>query len=497
MSVSRRGFLGGGLGLGALGLTGCEEAISWFTRQAGPGFPEGGLEVPGGEHIDPYFHLLSRAAFGPWPGDLERVRELGQEAWLEEQLHPEGLDDRLCDLRARRFESLHLPAGELFEFKREVLREELTRATLLRAVYSRRQLREVMVRFWSDHLNIDSSKGDCAHLKTADDREVIRRHALGNFRDLIRASALSPAMLVYLDGTENRTEVPGDVPNENYARELLELHTLGVDGGYTQEDVMEAARCLTGWRVRRKWRKGSVVFEPHAHDDGAKRVLGVQIPAGGGEDDLERLLDIVCFHPSTARHIARKLRRSLVSLRPRPRLEAALAEVFLDTHGDLKSVLRTLFGSQDFAASRGECFKRPFRFVVTALRGLAADTHAQKPVREVLDRLGQALFQFPTPDGYPGEPEPWLGTLLWRWNFALALSRHHLGGARFPARELARALTVGGQGDPAALPLPRAFAHLVGRLPDARERLALEPAWEEDPALAVGLILSSPAFQRC
>jgi len=258
------------------------------------------LSAAVGQEIDADFHLLSRAAYGPWPGDLDRLRAMGRDGWIEEQLHPENIDDVLCDLRARRFETIHHHPGTCYEYKKPVLREEIARHTLLRAVYSRRQLFEVMVGFWTDHLNIDMEKGDCIYLKPSDDRLVIRAHALGRFRDLIRASATSPAMLVYLDGRENKKATPDDVPNENYARELLELHTLGVHGGYAQRDVSEIARSLTGWRLRTGWRKGTVYFDPSLHDDGEKLVLGHRSEAGGGPSDLERVIDIVCSHPSTA-----------------------------------------------------------------------------------------------------------------------------------------------------------------------------------------------------
>jgi hypothetical protein len=502
MNWDRRRFLKhtmslGTLSLGSLGLTGCDRVLSWVTDMSGQGIPEAGIQETNRKEIDPEFHLLSRAAFGPWPGDLARLRSLGREVWLEEQLHPEKIDDGLCDLRARRFESLHVPAGETFEFKRDTIRKELSRATLLRAVYSRRQLLEVMVRFWSDHLNIDISKGRCAHLKVVDDREVIRRNALGKFRDLIRASALSPAMLVYLDGTENRFTESGERPNENYGRELLELHTLGVHGGYSQKDVMEAARCLTGWRVREGWRKGEVIFHATAHDPGEKVVLGQTIPGGGGKQDLERLLDIVCGHPSTARHVAAKLCHYFVSPRPPARLLREVSETFLKSQGEIKSLLRTIFSSPEFVASRGHLFKRPFRFVASALRAMAADTHGRGQVLEILNRLGQPLFQYPTPDGYPQSEKPWLGTLLWRWNFSLALASNSLPGARVDGAALGRALTEGGHGDSRSVTLERAFSYLVGRLPEALERRALAPAWEQDPALGAGLMLASPAFQRC
>ena len=184
--------------------------------------------VAAGEGVDPAFHLLARGSYGVWPGELDRARAMGADAWLTEQLAPETIDDTLCELRARRFETLHHDPGTCYEYKKEVLREEITRHTLLRAVYSRRQLFETMVGFWTDHLNINLEKGDCIYLKPYDDRTVVRAHALGRFRDLIRASATSPAMLVYLDGKENKKASPDDIPNENYGRELLELHTLEI-----------------------------------------------------------------------------------------------------------------------------------------------------------------------------------------------------------------------------------------------------------------------------
>lgn len=487
--VSRRALLRVGAAGGVMALGGCERVLSLAAGQLGQRAPAS-IGATDAAEIDPAFHLLSRAAYGPWPGDVDRVRELGAAAWLEEQLEPAAIDDLACDLRARRFDTLHEPADALWNHEERVVTEELQRATLLRAIYSRRQLQEVMVGLWSDHLNIDLSKGACGRLKTVDDREVVRPHALGRFRDLLRASALSPAMLVYLDGAENRRRTPDERPNENYARELLELHTLGVDGGYRQEDVMEAARCLTGWRVRRRWRRGQVEFDRGAHDDGEKVVLGVTIPAGGGEGDLERLLDLVCAHPSTARHVARKLCRRLVQDDPPGELVSEVARVFTTTQGDLRACARAVLGSAAFRAARGARIKRPLRFVVSALRALGADTHARRPLLEVLERLGQPLFQHPTPDGYPDEAAPWMGTLLWRWTFSLALARGEVAGVRVDRGALAAMFG----GSPS---LERAGAYLLGRALAPAERRALEPAWAEDHPTAVGLLLASPAFQRC
>jgi uncharacterized protein (DUF1800 family) len=489
MNSTRRALLKAIGLLGAtLPFTACERLISSVTQQS---IPES-LTLPDSSEIDPSFHLLSRAAYGPWPGDLDRVRTMGAEAWIEEQLNPETIDDTFCDLRARRFETIWHEPGACYEYKKPVLREEITRHTLLRALYSKRQLLEVMVGFWTDHLNINLEKGDCIYLKPSDDRLVIRAHALGKFRDLIRASATSPAMLVYLDGKENQKKEPGDVPNENYARELLELHTLGVDGGYTQTDVYEAARSLTGWKLRTGWRKGTVYFDPTLHDDGEKRVLGQVIPAGGGERDVDQLVDIACNHPATAHHIATKLTRRFVSEDPPASLVQRLAAVFTATDGDIKSLLRTLLTSDEFKAARGLKFKRPFQYIASCLRALAADTHAHQPLIEYLQRMGQGPFQYPTPDGYPDRIAPWLGTLLWRWNFAFSAVSNHLPTVTVPLDQLAQAI-----GGTTPFQPKQLVSYFIGRRGSDAELGALRDYRNQNDAELVSLVLASPAFQRC
>ncbi|MGE0129598.1 MAG: DUF1800 domain-containing protein [Blastocatellales bacterium] len=491
MTVTRREWLKTAAVVGgALSLAGCERVISRVSEELGQTIPEHVGAATGAE-IDPAFHLLSRATYGVWPGDFDRARSMSAEAWIEEQLAPERIDDSLCDLRARRFETLHHDPGTCYEYKKQVLREEITRHTLLRAVYSQRQLFEVMAGFWTDHLNINLEKGDSIYLKPADDRAVIRAHALGKFRDLIRASAVSPAMLVYLDGKENKKTKPGDIPNENYARELLELHTLGVSGGYTQQDVYEVARCLTGWRLRTKWRKGTVYFDPASHDDGEKTVLGYRIAAGGGASDLDRVVEIVCNHPSTARHIAAKLSRKFVSENPPSALIDRVAKTFTATGGDIRAMLRDVLHSDEFKAARGAKFKRPFHFVASCLRSTGADTHAHKPLVEYLLRMGQAPFQHPTPDGYPDEAAPWLGTLLWRWNFALAIAANQVPSVKVEPKRLMNA--IGGFSPARLLP------HFVGRAGTDMELRALNdfaPGAGGSKDELIGLVLASPAFQR-
>lgn len=481
-------------------LGGCQKGISVLAGRLGDGLP-GKVSTASENEIDPDFHLLNRAGYGARPGDLDRVQEMGADAWIAEQLDWQNIDDRLCDLRARRFESLYLSPGDCYDYKKEILRQDMIRHTVLRAVYSRRQLYEVMVGFWRDHLNINLEKGDCIYLKPADDMQVVRKHALGRFRDLLRDSCLSPAMLVYLDGKENKKGKKSDIPNENYARELLELHTLGVDGGYFQKDVFEAARCLTGWRLKEGWGKGNVYFDPELHDDGRKVVLGHVIPAGGKEADVERLIDIVVGHPSTARHIASKLVRRFVASEPPEALVRSAAETFTATKGDIKAVVGLILKSSEFKFYKGNKFKRPFRFLVSALRATAADTHAKDELTQYLSRMGQTPFQHPTPDGYPEEELPWLGTLLWRWNFAFALAENKVPSTIVPVDDLYDSI--------AAKSVERmrpeiVFAHLIGRSPGKAEMKAIEDYLGSgfggrSKLLAssglLGLVLASPAFQ--
>ena len=231
----------------------------------------------------------------PRPAEHTRLAEIGAAAFLEEQLTPEMLPAMALQpgWHLRRLETLHLDAPDLFDVEERHVKRELQQATLLRAVYSPQQLYEVMVDFWTNHFNIDQNKGDCVWLKTVDDREVIRPHALGNFHDLLSASAHSPAMLIYLDNQENHA---GN-PNENYARELLELHTLGVDSGYTQQDVQELARCLTGWRVKEHFYRGKFTFAESAHDNRPKTVLGLTIPRGAKQRGAEQIIEMLATSP--------------------------------------------------------------------------------------------------------------------------------------------------------------------------------------------------------
>jgi uncharacterized protein (DUF1800 family) len=505
MNFTRRKFLKVGGGSAALLATvGCDQLPRELQVLLSQAQDTGPFTPPNAASIDPISHVLNRLSFGPRPGDYQRIRMTGptlEEAaagYIEQQLNPESIADDEADHAVRRFETLNQPLGELFEYQDELLQHELMRGTLTRAILSERQLYEVMVQFWSDHFNIDPSKGDCKWLKVADDREVIRRHALGKFPDLLRASALSPAMLWYLDGRVNRRENVAQKPNENYARELLELHTLGVHGGYTQQDVMEVARCLTGWTVRSKdeepyFQIGKVEFKLQEHDCAEKEVLGQKIRALPsylspedrtrlGTMELAQVLEIVTRHPATAHHLATKLCRRFIADEPPPEALTAVAKAFADSTGDIRATLRALFATEDFRRSRGNKFKRPFNFMVSALRATQAETDAGLEVIDYLHRMGHAPFNYPTPDGYPELATPWMGTLLWRWNFALALSENRLKGTKVGFAALRESF-----GGDAGL-----MAHLLGRTPTPDETQAYHAS-----GAGLALILASPAFQTC
>ena len=481
--MRRREFLvAGGAGLFAAA---CRPArLIGIDSEVAPSLPFG---APTADEIDLASHLLNRCTFGARPGDRESLLSLGSTAWIETQLNPERIEDTEGERVLHRFPTLQEPAGELYEYKPHVLLRELVRSTILRAAFSRRQLGEVMVEFWSDHFNIDIGKGDCAWLKVADDREVIRAHALGRFPDLLRASALSPAMLWYLDGRVNRRARPEERPNENYARELLELHTLGVHGGYTQGDVMEVARCLTGWTVRPRtgFGKGRVEFHAHEHDDGAKTVLGQRIAASGGERDLHDLLDLLVSHPMTSRHIANKLCRRFIADEPPETAVAAVADTFRTSGGDIRQTLRTLLTRAEFVGARGTKLKRPFHYLVSALRTTDALTDGALVLSDFLTSMGHAPFQYPTPEGYAAGAVMWERTLIWRWKFAAALAANRVEGTWVDVDGLIR--RAGGERS--------MMAHVLGRQPNATE----QEAWKAMGGRASGLalLLASPAFQRC
>ncbi len=375
--------------------------------------------------------LLQRVSAGANFVERARVAALGYEAWLEEQLDPSALDDSPIDtFIAQNLLTLAMSRAQLYAVSREQggigrISVELQVATLLRSLYSRRQLSEAMVEFWSDVLNIQVNSAALVVQKSVDDREVVRAHALGRFRDLLGASARSPAMLLYLDNASNGQ----NGINENYARELMELHTLGVDGGYSEADVVDVARALSGWTVNRV--TADFLFRGDWHDSGAKRVLGVDIASGGGLSDGETVLDILASHPSAGRHIATRMIRRFVTDRPSPTLVADVAEAFIASDGDIKSTLRAMFLHPQVRLAPATKFKRPQEFTLSVLRVLAAtaDTNGVRVLLEALVGLAHVPFQWPAPNGYPDTTPYWLNSnaMLKRWNYAITIAR---GGPR-------------------------------------------------------------------
>ncbi len=430
MKLARRKVLKlGAASLAAAALAGCG---NWERKFIAGSLPANALPPASARTTSPAVRLLNRAAFGPGPGDVAMVTAMGLAAYVDQQLHPEKIDEpRKITWGVRRLgDSLDADAGLLFDQDDRRIVESLREATLLRAVYSKRQLFERTVAFWSDHFNIYVYKGQGAQFKVLDDKNTIRPHAFGRFRDLLGASARSAAMLGYLDNTVN---VRG-LPNENYAREVMELHTLGVNGGYTQRDVQELARCLTGWTVQRHWHRGQFTFDSGQHDNGAKHVLGLTIAAGGGVSDAERVLDHLASHPATARHLSTKLCNYFLGEAPE-HLVRELSGIYLQTNGDIRSVLRPLLLSPDMLTAP-PILKRPFDYLASACRAFNVDTDGGPAVQKHLDSMGQSLFAWPRPDGFPQGTHAWSGALLPRWNFALGLTKDAISGTSIDWTEL-------------------------------------------------------------
>jgi uncharacterized protein (DUF1800 family) len=563
-------------------------------------------------------HLLDRLAFGPRPGEVDRLVASGIGAWLEAQFTstaPEGaLRFRLAglsdlDLPAseypQRFPPLGVVVGEAIEAgvvpgdletvgsdpeRREELRgelvafarsrgyrpqrelsDELAAQKILRAVYAENQLAEVATDFWFNHFNVAATDQAARPYVLAYERDAIRPHVLGDFRSLLGATAKHPAMLFYLDAAQSTAdeddmttldwelarrparrrgrarELPPRRPqaprglNENYARELLELHTLGVDGGYSQEDVIEVARAFTGWtalppgadreaaeaKIRRARAadvgfafEGEFIFRADAHDAGAKRVLGRDLPPGRGIEDGEEVLDLLAAHPATAGRVARKLAQRFVADRPSEVLVERLAERFRSSKGDLAALLRELVAAPEFWSeeARAAKVKSPLELAVSALRAVGAEVVHPRGVAGWIERMGQPLYAAPAPTGFPETGEPWVsaGALLARMEFALVLATSDLGGV---AVDLGR-LTDGREPESRAAALDLCLARLLPEREVAGTRALLEPlvaapdlATRVEAAAArgdslrrrppptalaqvVGVVLGSPEFQQ-
>ncbi|HEY2989925.1 MAG TPA: DUF1800 domain-containing protein [Candidatus Binatia bacterium] len=422
-------------------------------------------------------HLLSRISFGATPADIEKVKSKGLFPYLEEQLHPEKIPDPVVEEKLVKLKTVRLSSRELLELYpppqqakamgKEVSPTqapryvvlELQQAKLLRAVYSPRQLYEVMVDFWTNHFNVFAGKGADRWLVTSYDRDTIRPYALGRFRDLLLATAKSPAMLFYLDNwlsvsPEADANRPRGNPkpaarqgiNENYARELMELHTLGVDGGYTQKDVTEVARCFTGWTIRRPRGQPEFLFDARAHDRGEKVVLGARIAPGGGMEDGVKVIDLLARHPSTGRFIATKLARRLVSDDPPAPVIAQAAGVFRESDGDIKEVIRAIVRSPEFFSPEAlkAKIKKPLEFVASALRAVGAETDVSPALLRYLVRMGEPLFLSQPPTGFPDVGSIWTSPdmLLTRMNFTIDLTANRIPGTKVKNAETAAELVA-------------------------------------------------------
>ena len=374
----------------------------------------------------------------------------------------------------------------------QVMNQDLTAAKLLRTVYSNRQLEEVLTDFWYNHFNVFLDKGPDRYFVASYERDVIRPHVLGSFHDLLLATAQSPAMLFYLDNWQSAGPDMGRNPNrtrkrglnENYARELMELHTLGVDGGYTQNDVTEVARCFTGWTIRAPQRGGGFEFNERMHDAGEKRVLGVTIPAGGGMEDGLKVIDILATHPSTAHFISKQLAIRFVSDEPPEALVERMAKKFLDTRGDLREVMRTMIDSPEFRDPgyfRSK-IKSPLELVASAVRAVHGDVDYSFARQPVFHQLGEPLYRKQEPNGYPNVSADWLngGSLLARMNFVTALASNKVAGIKLDLSSFA--------GDRSLM--ERAL--LPGGISAETER-AIESATDSSTA---AVALASPDFQR-
>jgi uncharacterized protein (DUF1800 family) len=499
-------------------------------------------------------HILNRAGYGPRPGDVERIKRMGIDKYLDQQLHPERVDDSALEARLSAFPSLHMSLSEIQSkypppnllarelglrqgkgkaaagttlpdpqnlesmdenqrrsYRQQVmayyrehdlrppqfLLQELQGQKIIRAVYSDRQLQEVMADFWFNHFNIFWAKNADRDLTTDFELKAIRPNTLGKFKDLLLATAKHPAMLVYLDNfqsmspdakipeprqmrrapgfgrapgagagfgnrrfenrermleqqmqrdaqAQQRPQAPNGIRNrkaginENYAREIMELHTLGVDGGYTQKDVQEVARCLTGWTLDRPRQGTQFVFRSWMHDNGEKTVLGHKIPAGGGIKDGEMVIDILAHHPNTAKFISSKLVRKFVSDNPPQALVDRVAATYMKTDGDIREMLRTIFTSPEFYSkdSYRAKIKSPFELAVSAVRALDAALTAPFQTAQFIAKMGQPLYLYQAPTGYPDRADQWVntGALLERLNFGLALTTNKVRGSAFDVK---------------------------------------------------------------
>jgi len=581
-------------------------------------------------------HALSRLAYGPRPGDVGRIKQMGLSKWIDQQLNPNTIDDKAVEARLENYPTLRMSTTKLLaeypqpkqaakkeglskeEFKQQQMQqrradiaaekgaqqasaetasdgesmkdipppikqesgnattpgaggnrlsvdpnavpraiaddskrpqrvvEELAMTKVTRAIYSERQLQQVMDDFWFNHFNVYAAKGEVKWYLTSYERDVIQPHTLGKFKDLVEATAKSPAMLFYLDnflsadpraaqriameramrqsrrggfGGRQRFPMPQQQGqkkkqerglNENYGRELMELHTLGVDGGYSQKDVTEVARCFTGWTIEKPRENPEFKFDERLHDPDTKIVLGKKIHNGGMGDGKE-VIDLLVKHPSTAKFISTKMARRFVSDTPPQSLIAKMAQTFQSSDGDIRAVMRTMIYSPEFwsrEAFRAK-IKTPYELVISAARALGTDVDTPMPLVAWTGRIGEPLYQCQPPTGYSDKADAWVntGALLNRLNYSLALAGNKVRGSRSDAATL---LGVDTAADP-KVALNRAVEMFLGgeaargtvetlekqiEDPQIVQAKLDDPVKRVDMGVVTGLVLGAPEFQR-
>lgn len=504
-------------------------------------------------------HALNRLAYGPRPGEIERVRQMGLAKWIEQQLSPQSIDDGAMEARLEKFPTLKMSTSTLLaEYsqpkqqekqandskKAQRVVEELAMAKVTRAIYSERQLQQVMDDFWFNHFNVFAGKGEDRWYLTSYERDVIQPQTLGKFKDLLGATAKSPAMLFYLDNFLNADPktaerqaalramrqharharfgrplppLPPQAPqknvrglNENYGRELMELHTLGVDAGYTQKDVTEVARSFTGWTIERPRESAQFKFDERVHDPERKVVLGKKIHAGGVKDG-EEVIHLLVQHASTAKFISTKLARRFVSDNPPAALVSRMAKMFRSSGGDIRAVMETMIYSPEFwspDAYRAKV-KTPFELVVSAARALGTDVDSPMPLVQWVGRIGEPLYQCQPPTGYTDRADAWVntGALLNRLNYSLALAENKVHGSRSDvpallgldsASDAKTALDRAVQLFLAGQTAPTTLETLGKRLdnPSVVRAKLDDPVKQVDLGVVAGLVLGAPEFQH-
>jgi uncharacterized protein (DUF1800 family) len=515
-------------------------------------------------------HALNRLGFGPHPGEVEQIQKTGLETWIQAQLHPENTSDPTMDARLAAYTALRLSASSLFdqypptevaakrlgmkvdEYQKHIqdlaklpqgmsslpfkdqqeIVNQLVQAKLVRAIYSEHQLSEQLEDFWFNHFNVFIYKDLDRWYMIPYERDSIRPYVLGKFRDLLEANAKSPAMLFYLDNSSSAdphafdrlklhpvsarpgVKLPPLGPkrglNENYGRELMELHTLGVDGGYTQQDVIDVARAFTGWTIASQRENPAFYFDERLHDPDPKRVLGKKINSGGMRD-AEQVLDLLAKNPHTARHISLQLTQHFVSDDPPEALVRRMTKTFEKSKGDIRAVMATMIYSPEFWSRRAfrAKVKTPFELVASTVRALGADVDQPLQMAQWITRIGEPLYQCLTPNGYSDAASSWVstGSLLNRMNFAVALTNNKIRGAQVDVTSLV-GLDVSGNPKLALDRVETVF--LAGQVSDStRSTLDQETsdpqiigATLDDPvkqvnlSLLAGLVLGSPEFQK-